>query len=324
MKQKKLLKIAIKIQPNVFEVDRESDRNPELYGYEGKFLQMILNTLDVDYELIRPPDSEMGRKTKDGNWTGLVGMVYRGEADITVGSLAMTYPRTQAVPFSVPYTANGATFGLKKSGYELSNFAYVHPFDILTWFLTFCILIIMSTLFYVILSGKVSFGKTFLFTFGSVVTQSFIIIPKNPRKRNLLFGLWLLFVAVLSDSYKACLLSFLSVPFEKNTVRTFQELSVAMEEGTHRVFPPKGSFIIEYMAKSEVDSLKIVGKTIISNNWYFNETELKSNKHDGYVIVYMETPTELEIFFAGQKSKEEFIISSEEFGVAPIGYALSE
>ncbi|GBM64863.1 hypothetical protein AVEN_157113-1 [Araneus ventricosus] len=321
MKQKRLLKIAVKTVPYVFEVKREQDRNPELSGYEGKHLQLILDALNVDFELIRPPDNEMGRKTTDGNWTGLIGMVQRGQADMTLGSVAITCQRKEAVAFSIPYTVTGATFGLKMPGYEFSKFAYLYPFDVLTWLLILFSLFIISALFFVIIRQKISFSRIFLATYGGIINQP-MILPKEQKNWNWLFGLWLLFVAVLSLCYTACLLSFLSVPFEKHTIRTFQQLSVGVQKGTHRVFPPKGSFIIDYLATSDVDYLRIIGKEIIRNNWYFDITESSSGKYGSYDIAFIEAPQELAFFLADQKSKGEFTISSEAIGVSPIGFAL--
>ncbi|GBM64862.1 putative glutamate receptor [Araneus ventricosus] len=321
MKQKSLLKVAAMTSPYIFGTKKESVRNPELTGYEGKYLQLILNVLDVDFELIRPPDNEIGRKTTDGNWTGLIGMVQRGEADFSLGSLFMTNQRNEAVSFSTPYTVTGVTFVLRKPRYEFSNFAYVYPFDVLTWLLILFSLVIISALFFVIIRQKISFSRIFLATYGSIINQP-MILPKEQKNWNWLFGLWLLFVAVLSLCYTVCLLSFLSIPFEKNTITTFQQLSVAVQKGTHRVLPPKGSFIIDYLATSEVDYLRIIGREIIRNNWYFDVTDMLSTVTSRRDIVHLDSRHELEFYFAGHKFWGDYIISSEDIGVSPIGFAL--
>ncbi|KAF8763767.1 Glutamate receptor ionotropic like protein [Argiope bruennichi] len=321
MKQKKLLKIVAMVLPDNFELNNELNINLELLGYDGRFLQLILNALDVDYELMLPPDNELGRKTKDGNWTGLIGMLQREEADLSFHSIFLTSQREEVVSFSVPLTVTGITFLLRKPPYEFSNFAYAYPFDILTWILNLCILIIISSVFFIIMSQKLSFGKVFLAVYGSFIHQP-MILPKTHKKWNWLFGLWLLFVAVLSFSYTACLLSFLSIPFERNAVRTFRQLSEGVQKGTHSVFSPKGSFIIDYLATSEEDHFRIIGKEIISNNWYYDMKDMNYNTSFTEGIVYFHIRKGLEFYFDDQVSKGDVIIGDENIAVSPIGFAM--
>ncbi|PNF14715.1 hypothetical protein B7P43_G09343 [Cryptotermes secundus] len=49
-----------------------------------------------------PEDRAWGSLTQDGSWNGMMGMILRGEAEISVAEFAMTVLRTRVVDFTVP------------------------------------------------------------------------------------------------------------------------------------------------------------------------------------------------------------------------------
>ena len=50
-----------------------------LFKINNLFPQQILN---FTYDLTQPPDGQWGAIQPDGSWSGLVGMLMRGEIDI--------------------------------------------------------------------------------------------------------------------------------------------------------------------------------------------------------------------------------------------------
>lgn len=53
--------------------------------------------------ILLPTDEYFGGQTKDGNWTGLVGMVARNEADMGAVDLFFTSERHRVVDFCGPF-----------------------------------------------------------------------------------------------------------------------------------------------------------------------------------------------------------------------------
>ncbi len=55
--------------------------------------------------MIRPPDGEWGAKNDDNNgsdyWSGMVGQLARGEADIGAAGMTLTRERNEAIDYSV-------------------------------------------------------------------------------------------------------------------------------------------------------------------------------------------------------------------------------
>ncbi|XP_055943509.1 probable glutamate receptor [Argiope bruennichi] len=305
--------------PQSLEFKKNLDGNPEISGFDGKFLQLILDNFGVDFELMIPPDEEFGRKTTNGSWTGLIGMVQREEVDLSFGSLIMTSERKEAVSFSIPYTMTGMTFVYKTPPYEFSNFTYVYPFDILTWCLSLCSMFIITYIFFLVLRRKLSFDRILLEVYGSFLNQS-LNVTERRKKWKWLFGLWLLFVVVLSFAYTACLLSVLFIPIKKDEIKTFRQLSEGVQKGTHRALPPKGSFIIDYLATSEIDYLRIIGEEIVKNKDFNDPTQ--RDKPLGSDIVHLTTREELEFYFVDPNSRENYILGIEDIAVSPVGIAL--
>ncbi|GIY04575.1 glutamate receptor ionotropic, delta-1 [Caerostris extrusa] len=60
-----------------------------LDGCEGKFLQIVLEALQIKYEIVVSKDMLYGDPLPDGNFTGMVDMVQRGEVDLAMTCLAV-------------------------------------------------------------------------------------------------------------------------------------------------------------------------------------------------------------------------------------------
>ncbi|GIY54814.1 glutamate receptor ionotropic, delta-1 [Caerostris extrusa] len=74
-----------------------------------------------------------GDPLPDGNFTGMVGMVQRGEADLAMTYLSLNEIRSKVVNFSWPYCAEGISFiTAKPINYE-QKLALLQVSDIATW-----------------------------------------------------------------------------------------------------------------------------------------------------------------------------------------------
>ncbi|GIY83611.1 lig_chan-Glu_bd domain-containing protein [Caerostris darwini] len=315
------MKVAVLTVKHVLEINKTTNGRPILSGFDGLFLQLVLNALNVDYEIVIPADGEWGLKKPDGNWTGLIGMMTRREADMTHGSVVITKQRTEVVDFSRPCTVYGETFVIENPGIMISNYAYLYPFDFTTWICSFCVFIIMSVLVFIIANQKVSLHQIFFEMYGNIMKQP-LIIYKEFLNWNLLICLWFGFVFVMTLGYSACLSSFLTVPYQKDTVKTFRQLSTAIQKGTHRAFVTKGNFIAEYLAASEEPYLRIIGDKIISKDWFFDILDSGSGKYVNYKYVEIESRPQLEVLYGGQRFGKKFIISKEDIGMLPLGFVI--
>ncbi|XP_042232014.1 uncharacterized protein LOC121872941 [Homarus americanus] len=85
--------------PNIFPVD-DGDGKLRLEGVELRLLQYAAQALNFSYRLVVPADGEWGRPL-NGTWTGKVGEIVRGRADIAVGGLVYTEERASVTEYSI-------------------------------------------------------------------------------------------------------------------------------------------------------------------------------------------------------------------------------
>ncbi|KAF8796906.1 Glutamate receptor ionotropic like protein [Argiope bruennichi] len=239
-------------------------------GIEGKYLDVVLKALNKRFEIVFARDREWGSSLSDGNWTGMIGMIQRGEANLAFNSLSITDSRFDVVDFSRVYLIEDMTFQIKKPGTLPPSLALFRPFDFTIWMAVTITLLLMPLVIKYLLNTKDTYIKIFLKCFGSLLNQS--SITKHYVSRNIV-GSWLVFGMILTLSYSAILLSVLTVPLQIPAVKNFEELSEAVMKRGYRICLPKGSSILEFLIHSDKKHLKFLGQTALRNNWYSGSSQ---------------------------------------------------
>ena len=104
--------------------------------YEGfnmdlvKELEKVLgNTIDI-----RVVDSYGKYDENTGRWTGMVGELIEGTADMAIADLTITEARDKVIDFSVPFMKGGITILYKKpQEYAPNHFLFLDPFNPDVW-----------------------------------------------------------------------------------------------------------------------------------------------------------------------------------------------
>ncbi|XP_055941762.1 glutamate receptor ionotropic, delta-2-like [Argiope bruennichi] len=234
-------------------------------GVEANFIQVLSQLLGFHYQLITPEDGEWGQKTSDGNWTGIVGLVHRNNADIAIGHLTITPERLAAADF-LPYGVEENSFATKRPRFLPRVSFYTLPFDNLVWILILCTILIMPFLFKVLLHMKKAFRKLFLKMLGIILGQQTNIEPKRSKDR-ILMGVWIFFAFIIASSYRSVLLSCMTVPLYELDIRTIKDLADALREGRYTASYGEGSVDRELLMQSLDESLREIGKYIVPQNW---------------------------------------------------------
>ena len=58
-------------------------------------------------EFVQPTDHAWGSLLPNNSWSGMMGMVVRGEADVAISAFTMTKGRLAAIDFMSPYWNDG-------------------------------------------------------------------------------------------------------------------------------------------------------------------------------------------------------------------------
>ncbi|GFU27917.1 glutamate receptor ionotropic, delta-1 [Nephila pilipes] len=277
--------IGIIPNENVFET-RVENGTFHLGGIEARFMDLLSKILKFKYHLKSPYDGEFGTLHENGSWSGLIGMVQRKEVDIALNLLSITEDRIKAVDFSEPYTLQDVTFIVRKPGILPPTWSLLYPFDIISWISIAVVLAVAPIILICFLKLKISHQKLFLELLGSFSKQPLTIGIRSVRSR-LAFNLWWFFALIISMCYSSALLSFITIPLQKEPLKNFAELSQAVRKGTYRCFSLKGSSILSILQTSRQEHLRFLGKIIDDNKWYYNFNKLEcltNSKIRGAVI----------------------------------------
>ncbi|GFQ90364.1 lig_chan-Glu_bd domain-containing protein [Trichonephila clavata] len=268
--------VAALNRSKVFEIHPSIDGKPNISGIEGRFLEIFMTKLGMNYEIVIPEDGEFGRELTFGNWTGVIGMLHRGEADMGVANLGIFEDRYRTVDFGYPYLLEAASFGILKQSKQWKIFSFLRLFDFPIWISILSSLLVSTILIYFILKDRETVFNVLFSLFGNMLRQP-LDLHADMNKWKLVIGSWLVFAVTMSSIHSGTLLSFLALPSEPKTVETFEELSEAVTKGTHRVYSMKGDNVIPFFLNSKDAKLQLIGKKMKENNWLMSAEEMSKD-----------------------------------------------
>ncbi|KAG8178198.1 hypothetical protein JTE90_025963 [Oedothorax gibbosus] len=236
---------------------------------ETRFLELIAHHLGFSYELMLPVDGQFGVPQPDGNWTGIIGMIQRDEADLSVAHLAMNLQRLQVVDFSESYWIEDVTFMAELPSLLPKTYFYTYPFTLGVWLAILSVMII--TTFFLVPGG--GFGAILMTFMRGLCRQPVKMGSAKKVSHQLLLIHWLYFANFVTMSYSAVLLSFLTVPLRNKGVETIEDLCRAVKEGSYKALVSKGSSHQQQIANSDNENLKVLGRAILNNHWEYDTRE---------------------------------------------------
>jgi len=121
-------------------------------NYSGIAIEVVRhlrNIFNFKLKMVRTKDGQFGALTANNSWTGMMGALVKGEADIGVTALSITMARAQAIDFTRAYYVETAAILLRIPEEIQNYFAIFEPFSTQVWFLlltTILILIFLITI----------------------------------------------------------------------------------------------------------------------------------------------------------------------------------
>lgn len=247
-----------------------SNNNVIVSGVDIKLLNSLSEKLKFTYEILLAPDGQWGSLDQNASWSGIIGMLVRGEADFGLVWMAVTEERYHAVDFSSPYSLLDRTFVTEAPGFLPKFEAFTYPFSFGVWMLCFA-LTLMFTFFAQRNVSAIKFVRTFIVMIGSMMNQALILKNISPAKR-ILWAVWLIFAGIMPFLYSTLLLSFLAAPQREVGLRNFEDLSEAVHLKTHKCLVPMGTADGELLLQSSVGYLQRLGHTIKQNKWKYDSS----------------------------------------------------
>lgn len=277
-------------------------------GFEGfipEFLELIKKVMkdemnqEFEYELELVSEGDYGRlDVVTRKWSGMMGRLVDGYADIAAAPLAVTSQRDEAVDFTVPYMKAGLGILIKHpSGVREYPFAIVFPFGWDAWLANLAALVVVTILFIVIGSfnpreykqaaergeespehaDSFNFWNSWWFTITSVFLQSFNKSPRSFAGRTLA-AFWWFYVLMIVFLYLLNLSPFLKVSKTSVFVNDVGDL---LHQSQVDVGFIKGSPAEDYFKYSDVTDFRRLWEHIHSaNSMHSDESTIEEEVED--------------------------------------------
>ena len=191
----------------------DPDDPDELVGVEAEMLRAVSAALGFRYTLMQPSSTDglFGSQRADGSWTGVIGMLVAGEADMAIGDISVTLERSTAVDYAYPFHIEPVSFFMLRPEALPRWLVIAAPFDASTWLLL--LLALLATVGALRLLGAPASCASGA-VWAVLMRQT---VPLRPRLASgsagrLLLAAWMAFCLTLTICYQTLLTSQLSVP----------------------------------------------------------------------------------------------------------------
>ncbi|GFV95208.1 lig_chan-Glu_bd domain-containing protein [Trichonephila clavipes] len=263
---------------------KNEDGSYNFSGSSAKRLELFLRALNLPFEIVDTEDREFGRLLDNGTWTGLIGKIQQGLADLSINSIAVTEQKTSVVNFGPISDSDDITFAIEKPGTYPKSLAFIRPYDYTVWIPTLIVLLLMPWVLRFLLNIKFTYFYAFIMILGSFFGQ-FSFKNNNSQRSRIISISWSVFGMIMTLSYSTVLLSILTVPLQIPPVKNFEELSEAVMKRNYKIIVPKGSSTLEALLNNPKKYFRLLGQAAVSNSWYYNPQNNKVTKDTAALAV---------------------------------------
>nr|XP_045624236.1 probable glutamate receptor [Procambarus clarkii] len=215
-----LVVAAEEFEPHIALVKEKSVTSATSFtGPMVNLLKIIAKSVNFTYRYVRPPDGSWGAKLADGSWTGMVGMVGRGEADFGLGPFGVSATRAEMVDFTREILTETARIMGGRGVPEVNPWGFLLPLEPLVWAATLAALVMLFTMVYFLslLGLKATSNNVWSsdapFLYIRIFLQQANTIPPDLMWERLTLATWLIAMLVISKSYAGNLMSYLAVRY---------------------------------------------------------------------------------------------------------------
>ncbi|KAL2712484.1 hypothetical protein V1478_018007 [Vespula squamosa] len=255
----------------------------ELDGMFGTMLQELCVTLNFSFKIISEIETYGKWDPKKNTWTGAIGEIYSGRADISFSAFTMTKARSNAIDFTFPLIKSKIFLYVREPEmFEIRWSSYFISFSRSIWIAMFAALIVVSILlifFKIKDKNDRSIGlllsDNFLDIWGIFCQQGLADIPDRFSLRIAYFSIFLLTV-ITSAAYSASMMSYLTAGIH---ALPFRSLEGFVEDGTYRFSVYRGSADYDFFANSDEPLAKKLMKLML------NEEKLPVTVPEGFTNI---------------------------------------
>ncbi|XP_067667883.1 glutamate receptor 4-like [Haliotis asinina] len=316
-------------------------------GYKGflvDVLDKVAELVGFNYNIRLSKDGKYGSYS-NGQWSGMIGEVVRGEADIGLGDVVITRERERVVDFSKPYLSQGLRLLVKKPRrYEPGLGLLLQPFSMECWLSILFALLVVAILFVLISrfnpfkwrqvasdkdprGARHSFGprESFMFAFSTITLQGYRETPRSLAGRVLAVS-WFIFIFFTVVAYIGTTVNFMSVG-EGMQPLPFEDIEDLADSGGIQIGMVHHGSVFQTFRKSKMDIYQRVADYVEMQNSFVSSTaegiERVRRSHGGFVMIMESLPAE---YFAERKPCDVMVHGKSHFsqGLALFTYQGSD
>ncbi|XP_068216601.1 probable glutamate receptor [Palaemon carinicauda] len=206
------------------------------FTIEGPMKELLIifsKMLNFDYRLIRTADNLWGGPLPNGSWTGMLGILRRQEAELSIAPFFITPQREEVCDFTIPVYIDNQALLMIRPTLQSDVSGFLKPFTVQVWLLIAASLISMmlTTNFIVRLEAKLHgdnmpkvFSKVSLWILKALTQESSVWLPKHDAGRFLVFT-WLMASLVFMSCYGGILTALLTVPKVAIPINSLSDLA---------------------------------------------------------------------------------------------------
>ncbi|XP_074037326.1 ionotropic receptor 40a isoform X2 [Leptinotarsa decemlineata] len=222
-------------------------------GRDDRILNLLSKKLNFRYDYFDPPERTQGTADSEtGFFNGIIGIVWRREADLFLGDVEITYEKSNFVEFSFITLADSGAFVTHAPSKLNEALALLRPFQWQVWPAIGLTCFIVGPVLYLIIAlpnfwqprfrvrshSRMFFDCTW-FAITILLKQTGREPSSSHKSRFFIILLSISATYVISDMYSANLTSLLARPGREKAINNLYQLEHAMETRDFKLFVEK-------------------------------------------------------------------------------------
>ncbi|XP_049522464.1 probable glutamate receptor [Dermacentor silvarum] len=210
------------------------DENGKLYvtGIFGHLLRALADFVPFSFDVTYDPKRSFGTRLGNGTYTGIIGLLQTGEADLAASPVFLRSDRSEVVKFApVIYTSHCALIAVAGEP-SVNAFGYLFVFDWQAWAIIIASVPLMSAALALIEKRRPRSGNTFaLEAYDNIwdILSSFAYKGHTANTESyagrLLLSFWWLIVLVLTNEFAGHLMASIAIKSEPPRFRSVADVA---------------------------------------------------------------------------------------------------
>lgn len=232
------IRIGLNIEPERSTITRIGNVT-KMSGIDGDFGTLIMARMNATFRIFEPLDGlDLGETFENGSANGIFAMLKKDKVDMSFNARFFRFKMFRgAIEPTVTLGRDDVCILVPRTGISLNLDNIFDAFELPVWILFIAALPIYA-LFFQFYHRKRrsfrtlhSFSHTFLRLFGWTTNQPYMYSPRTTLAK-VVFGLWILYSAFITQWYNSNLTSYLMVKPRLPDITTLQQL----EQSNYQIF----------------------------------------------------------------------------------------